>query len=166
MISSDRFGGRGTTAGSRVQIGSAVEAETGTVLPAQQEARGYGERHLFPDDVPNIDVRRPFQKRVEIGVVSRLGIRAEHRGVDLDVDIGPYSRQAAPAFSLQRSVDMAPPEILSGAGCLQLPGHRHRPAQIEIQSFKGGIVRPKLPHRSHRSPLKVPDVHSQHSRLK
>ena len=165
MISSDRFGGRGTTAGSRVEIGSAGETEPGTIFPTQQQASRHSERKLLPYDVPDIDVRRPLQQRVEVGIIGRVGVGAEHRRIDIDIDGGPHVSQAAAALPVHGSVHMPAPEILSRPSRLQLPRHRHRPSQVQIQSFECGIVRPEIPHRTYRAPLKVPDINSQHSRL-
>ena len=165
MISSDRFGGRGTTAGSRVQIGSTGETEPGTGIAAEQEAGWSSQGQLLSHDVPHIDVRCPFQQRVEVGIICRIGIGAEHGCVDVNVDIGPYISQAPPALALHGSVDVPAPEILPCPGGLQLPRYRNRAHQIEVQPLKGGVVGPKLPHRPHRAALKVPDVHTQHSRL-
>jgi hypothetical protein len=165
MISSDRFGGRGTTAGSRVQIGSTGETEPGTGISAEQQAGGSRKRQLLSYHIPHIDVRGPFQQGVEVGIVGRFRIGAEHGCIDVDVDLGPYISQAPPAFALHGSVDVPAPEILPFARGLQLPCHGDRAYQIQVQPFKGGVVGPKLPHRSNRAPLKLPEVHSQHSRL-
>ena len=165
MISSDRFGGRGTTAGSRVQIGSAIETESGTRIPAEQQAGWSREDQLLSDHVPHIDVRCPFQQRVEVRIVRGLRIGAEDRSVYLDINVGTYIGQASPALALHGTLDPAPPEILSCPGGMQLTSYRNRTYQIEVQPVEGRIVGPKLPHRPHGATLKVPDVHSQHSRL-
>jgi hypothetical protein len=166
MVSSDRFGGRGTTAGSRVQVGSTAETKAGTLLPAEQQARRGRQGQLLSHDITNVDVRRPLQQGVEVWIVCRLWIGAEDGRIDIDVQLGAYIRQAPPALTMHGSVDVPTPEILIRAGGLQLTRYRNRPNQIQIQSFKGGIVGPKLSHRPHRASLEIPDVDSQHSRLK
>jgi hypothetical protein len=165
MASSNRFGGRGTAAGPRVQVGSAREAETGTIIPAKQQPRGGGQGQLFSHDVPDVDVRGPRQQRVKVGIVRSLGIRGEHRGGDLDVHFGADVGQAPPALALHLPVDAPPPQVLTVAGGLQLPGNRDGANQVQIQTFKCGIVWPKLPNGPHRASLKVPEVNSQHSPL-
>jgi hypothetical protein len=166
MISSNRFGGRGTTAGSRVQVGSAAQTESGAVIPAEQQASGSSQSQLFPHHISDVDVGGALEQGIKIGVVSRLRIRAEHRRVDVDIDLGADIGQTPPTFTLHGSVQAAPPEVFSIAGGLQLSSDRHRPYQIKIQSFERGIVGLKFPNRPHRASLKVPDVDSQHSRLK
>jgi hypothetical protein len=111
-------------------------------------------------------VRRPFEQRIKIGVVSGLGIGAEYRGVDIDVYVGPNIGQAAPAFALHGSMHVPAPQILPTTGGLQLPCYRYRPGQGQIEALEGGIIGPKLTNRSYRTPLKVPNVNPQHSRLK
>jgi hypothetical protein len=166
MVSSNRFGGRGTTAGSRVQIGSTGGTKPGARFPAQQQVSGSSQGHFLPHHVTDVDVRGPLQQRIEVGIVACLGVTAEHRGININVYYGLHLGEAAPAFPFQDTVDLAPPEIFALAGLLELSGDRHRTDQIQIQPFKRRIVRPKLPDGANRAPLKVPDVDSQHSRLK
>jgi hypothetical protein len=142
MISSDGFGGRGTTAGTRIQVGATIQTQAGTVLPAQQEPGGRCQGELLANDIADVYVRRPFQQRIEVGVVGRVRISTEHCGIDVDVHISLDIGQASSALAVHGSVDAASPQILSGAGCLQLPGYRYRSHQVEIQSVKGGIIRP------------------------
>jgi hypothetical protein len=118
MVSSNRFGGRGTTAGSRVQIGSTGETEPGAIFPAEQQARGSSEGKLLPHHVPDVDMRGPLQQRIEVGMVSRLGIAAEDRGVDIDVHVGPDLGETPAALALHHPAYGAAPEILSLAGFL------------------------------------------------
>src|SRR5215210_8921978 len=114
MISSDRFGGRGTTARSRVQIGSTVETESGTVVPTQQQARRSSERQLFSDHVPDIDVRGAFRQGVKIGIVGRVRVGTENGGLHIDINIGPHVSQAAATFALHGPVHPSPPQVLVG----------------------------------------------------
>jgi hypothetical protein len=116
--SSDRFGGRGTTAGSRVQIGSTCETQAGTGLPAEQQVGWSRQGQLLPHHVTHIDVRCPFQQGVKVGIVCGLGIGAEHGCVDIDVNISPYISQAPATLTLQCSVDVPSPEILACPGGL------------------------------------------------
>ena len=64
------------------------------------------------------------------------------------------------------AVDLPPPEVFAVAGGLQLPLDLHRSRQVEPQSLEGGIVGRELADSPHGTPLKVPDVDSQHSRLR
>ena len=165
MISSGRLGGRGTTAGSRVQIGSTAQAEPRTIFSAEQQSGRSRQGQLLPHDVTNIDVRRALQEGVEIGVVSRLGIGAEDSSVDFDIYISLDVGQTAATLTLHGSVQLSPPEVLPVAGRLQLPGYRYWPLKVQVQAFECRIVGSKLPYRAHRAALKIPDVNSQHSRL-
>jgi len=165
-MSSNRFGGRGALARSRVQVRSTGETETGTVFPTEQQTGGDGKRQLLPRYVPDVYMRGAFKQRIEVGIVRGFGIGAEDRGIHVDVNVGADLGQAAPALALHDSVKAAPPEVLAMAGGLQLSRHRHRADQIQVQPIERGIVGLQLSHRPNRSPLKVPDVHSQHSRLK
>ena len=78
----------------------------------------------------------------------------------------PNLGEATPAFGLQDAAEAAPPQVLTLAGGLQLPGYRQRTDQLEPQSIERVIVRLKLAYRSYGAPLQVPYIHSQHSRLK
>src|SRR6185312_10306371 len=98
-------------------------------------------------------------------IVRRLGIGTEHGGVDLDVHVVQHVSEAAAAFASDESVDLPPPEVFAVAGGLQLPLHLHRSRQIEPQSLEGGIIGMELADGPYGTPLKVPDVDSQHSRL-
>ena len=164
--SSNRFGGRGAAAGSGVQVRSTRETKAGTVFPAEQETGGHRQSQLLPRDVPNVDMRRALQQRIGIGVVRGLGIGAEDGGIHVDVQFGANVGKAAPALGLQRTMEAAPPQELTLTGGLKLPGDRYRADQVQIQPLERMVVRLKLPHRPYRAPLQVPDVNSQHSRLK
>ncbi|HKP49929.1 MAG TPA: hypothetical protein VJU17_07925, partial [Gemmatimonadales bacterium] len=93
-------------------------------------------------------------------------IGAEDRGIHVDVDIGFDISETTATLSLDGALDFPPPQEFPGAGGLQLTCDRYRSGQIQIQAFESRIVRRKFPHRPYRAALKVPDVHSQHSRLK
>ena len=60
----------------------------------------------------------------------------------------------------------APPEVLAGTGGLQLARHRDRPYEVEVEPLKRRIVWLKVPNRLDGTPLKIPNIHSEHSRLK
>jgi hypothetical protein len=165
MMSSNRFGGRGTTAGSRVQIGSAGQAESGTIFPAQEEPRGSCQGELLSDHIADVHMGRAGEQRIEVRIIRRLGVAAEHGRIHIDVYLGADIGQATPAFSLHDRLYGSPPEVLTIAGCLKLAFDRHRAHQVQIQAFKCGVVGLKLTDRPHGAPLEVPDVHSQHSRL-
>jgi hypothetical protein len=166
MVSSNRFGGRGTTAGSRVEIGSTGETEAGTLFPTEEETGRRRQNQLLPHYVPDIDMRGALQQRVEIGIVSRLRVAAEHRRVNIDIHFRPHLGQTAATFAFYLGVDGAAPEIFSFAGFLQLSVYRYRTNQIQIETFKRRIVWPELPNGPYRASLEVPYVDSQHSRLK
>ena len=118
MISSNRFGGRGTTAGSRVQVGSAVQAESGAVFPAEQQAGGSGQGQLFPHHIPDIDVGGALEQGIKVGIIRGLGIRAEDGGIHVDVHFGADIGQASPALALHLTVHAAPPQEFSIPGSL------------------------------------------------
>ena len=118
MISSNRFGGRGTTAGSRVQVGSTSETESGTFFPAEQQAGGSRQGQLFPHNVPDIDVGGALEQRIKVGIIRGLGIRAEDGGIHLDVHFGADVGQASPALALHLTVHVAPPQVFTIAGSL------------------------------------------------
>ena len=73
--------------------------------------------------------------------------------------------EATPALAAHDAVKIAPPEVFTIAGGLQLPLHRHRSDQVEPQSLEGRILGRELAHRLDRASLEIPDVHSQHSPL-
>ena len=58
------------------------------------------------------------------------------------------------------------PQVLAVASGLQLTFDLHRPGEPQPQPLKGRIVGRELPVGPHGSPLKIPDVHSKHSRLR
>jgi hypothetical protein len=165
MISSNRFGGRGTTAESRVQVGSAAQAESGTILPAKQQPGGSGQGQLFPHHIPDIDVGGALEQGIKVGIIRGLRVRAEDGGIYVDVHLRPDIRQATPTLALHLTMHAAPPQVITIPRSLQLPCDRDGPNQMQLQTFESGIVGPKLPHGPDRASLKVPDVNSQHSRL-
>jgi hypothetical protein len=165
ISSSNWFGGRGAFTRSRVQVSSTRQTETGTVFPTEQQASWSRQGQLLPCYIPDVDVRGAFEQGVEVRIVRGLGIGCEDRGVHLNVDFGADIGQATATFTLHEATKAAPPQIFPMASGLQLPRYRYRTNQVQIQPFKCRIVGLKLSHRPDRSPLKVPDVHSQHSRL-
>lgn len=166
MVSSDWFGGCAAGAGSRVQVGPARGAEAGTLIAAEEQASRSGESQLFPYHRPEVHRTGPFGKRIEIRIVRRLGIGAEHDGVDLEVQLVQDLGETAAAFASDGSVNVPPPEVFAFAGGLQLPLYLHRPRQVELQPREGGITGRKLADGPHGAPVEVPDIDSQHSRLR
>jgi hypothetical protein len=84
--------------------------------------RRNGQGKLLSHHIPDVDMRGTLQQRVEVGMVSRLGIAAEDRGVDFDVHVGPDLGETAAALAFHYSMHRTPPEILPLPGFLQLPG--------------------------------------------
>ena len=74
--------------------------------------------------------------------------------------------QAAAALAPHRAVDVPAPQVLALPRRLQLALHLHRPVQLEVETLERGIAGLELTDRLDRAALQVPDVHSQHSRLK
>jgi hypothetical protein len=124
MISSDRFGGSGATAGARVQVSSAAGTESSAVFPAEQQSSRSGKGQLVPHYVPHVYVRGTLEQRVEVRIVRGLGIRAEDGSIDIDVYRRAHIGQATPALALHFSVHTTPPQVLTIPCCLQLPRHR------------------------------------------
>ncbi len=164
--SSNRFGGRGTIARSRVQVRTTVETEAGTVFPTQHQTGGYCQGELLPGYVTYIDVRCSLEQRIKVGVFGRFGVGGEDRGIHVNVNFGTDLGQTTPALTLHETVKAAPPQVLTLAGGLQLPGDRYRTYQLEVEPIERGIVGLELSHGADRTSLKVPNIHSQHSRLK
>src|SRR5690242_11701674 len=160
-----RFGGRGTPAWPRVQIGSAGEAQPGTIISAEQQPRWSRERQLFPDHIADVDVSGAFRQRIGVRIVRGFTVSRKDCRVHVDVHGGLHLAQAAATLTFHGAMHAATPEILPTAGCLQLAGYRHWTTQVEIEPVEGRVVRFKLPISSHRTLLKVADVYSQHSRL-
>ena len=166
MRSSNRFGVRGTAAVFDVQVRSAGGTKTGTIFPAQQEAAGDSQRQLLPGYVTDIDMRGTLEQWVRIGTVGGLWISTEKGPVNRDVEIAAHLTQAAPAFRLQPATQCAPPQIFTGSGSLELAIYLHRSDQVKIEPLERRIFRLKLPDSLDGTPLKIPNVHSEHSRLK
>jgi hypothetical protein len=62
-------------------------------------------------------------------------------------------------------VEIASPQELSITGRLQLALYRDRSDQVQPQPDEGRILRRELGHGPDRPPLKIPNVHAQHSPL-
>ena len=165
MMSSDRFGGSVTGARPRVEIGPAAGAEAGAVFPAEQQVGLGGEGQLLPHHLADVHGRRPIGERIEVGIVYRVRIGAEDRGIHRDVHLVEHLGQATAALAAHYAVEITPPEVLAFAGGLQLTTHHHRSYQIEPQAFERQIVGRKLPLGPDGTPLEVPDIHAQHSPL-
>jgi hypothetical protein len=165
MVSSDRFGGGVTGARSRVQVGPALGAESGTILTAEQEVRRTGEGQLLSDYGSDIHRVGPLGKWIEIRIVGRLGIGAEHGGVHVHIHIVEHLREAPPALAVDDGVNVPTPEVLAVTSGLQLAIHLHRPCQVEVQPLERRIAGRELADGPHGTSVEVPDVDSQHSRL-
>ena len=165
MISSVRVGRCGAPARSRVEIGSAGQTQSGTVVPTEQQAGRSGEYELFADHIPDVDVRRTLGQRIKIRIIRCLRVGTEHCGVNIDVDVSTNFTQATAAVTLQCCVNASAPQIFARPSGLQLPGDRNRRGEVQIESLEGPIVGPKLSNCLHRALLKIPEVYSQHSRL-
>ena len=77
MMSSNRFGGSVTGARPRVQVGSAAGAESGTIVPAEQQVGLSGESQFLPHDhSPTSTAAARSDSEVEVGIVHRVGIGA------------------------------------------------------------------------------------------
>ena len=165
-MSSDGFGGGATGARPRVQVCSATRAETGTIVPAQQKVTRYCQRQLLADHWRDIDARRPGRQRVEVRIVSRLGVTREHRRGDVNVYFLKDLTQAAPALAAHDRVNASSPEVLSLGGCLKLAIDEDITHDIEVESLEGRIAPSERPFGTDGTALQVPNIHSQHSRLK
>ena len=136
MMSSDGFGGGSTGAGPRIQIGSAAGAESGTVLSAQQQVALAGQRYLLANDVTHLHRGGPLGQGIEVGVVGRLGVGREDRGIHLDLDRLADFREAPAALAPHDAVDVTPPQVLAIARSLELAGDVYRPVEAERQPFE------------------------------
>lgn len=74
--------------------------------------------------------------------------------------------KAPPALAAHDRMQATAPEKPVLARGLKLTRDRDSADQVEPESLEGGIVGPKVPIRSHGTVLQVPNIHSQHSRLK
>jgi hypothetical protein len=106
-----------------------------------------------------------FQQGIEVRIIRGFGIGAEDGGRHLDVHCGADIRQTAPALTLHFSPQASAPEVFAVTGRLQLAVDRDGAHQMQIQTLESGVVGLQLPNCSHRASMKVPDIHSQHSRL-
>jgi hypothetical protein len=165
MMSSNRFGGGATGARPRVQVGPAAGAKACTVVPAEQQVGLGREGKLLAHDKPHIHGGRAIGEEIEIGVVHRVGIGAEHGRVHRHVHLVEHLRQAAAALAADHAVEIASPQVFSYTGGLKLPMYHHRSHQIEPQALEGRIVRRKLSLGANGASLEVPDIHAQHSPL-
>jgi hypothetical protein len=110
-------------------------------------------------------VRRTLGQRIKIRIIRCLRVGTEHCGVNVDVDVGTHFIQATATVTLHCCVNASAPQIFARPSGLQLSGDCNRRGEIQIESFEGRIVWPKLSNRLHRALLKIPEVYSQHSRL-
>jgi hypothetical protein len=163
--SSNRFGGCGTFADSRVQVCSTGSTEAGTVFPAEQQPGGHGQRQLLPGYISYVDMRSTLEQRVRIGIVGRVRIRAEDGRIHVDAQNRPDISEASPAVRLQGPAKRPTPQVLAWAGSLELTRDRYGAHEVKIQTFERRIVRLQLTNSLDGPPLQVPYVHSEHSRL-
>jgi len=165
-MSSDGFGGGAADARPRVQICAATRAETGTIVPAQQKVTRYRQRQLFADHWRDIDARRPGRQRVKVGVVSGFGVTREHGRRDVNVHFLEDFAQAPATLAAHDRVNAPSPEVLPLAGRLKLAIDKDITHDTEIESLEGRIASSELPFGTDGTALQVPNIHSQHSRLK
>ena len=154
-----------TGARARVQVRPARGAESGTVFPTQQQVGLRGECELLAHHFGDVYAGGPLGERIEIGIVGGVGIGGEHRGGHVDVHVVQHLGQAAAALPPDDAMDAPPPEVLSVAGGLQLAGDRHRSTRPSSSPSNAGSSG-SSPLGPDGPSLEVPDVHSQHSRLK
>jgi len=165
MLSSSRFGGSVTGARPRVQVGPATGAKAGAVVPAKQQVGLGSEGELLAHDQPYIHGGRAVGQQVEVGVVHRVGIGAEHGRVYRHVHFVEHLDEAAAALTAHHAVEISSPQVFALSGGLKLPVHHHRSHQLETQALESRIVRRKLTLGPNGTPPKVPDIHAQHSPL-
>jgi hypothetical protein len=164
-MSSDGFGGV-ACAGPRIQIGSAAGAEAGTVLTTEQQCRLSRERHFLTHHVGHVDRDGALGQRVEVRIVGRLGVGRKDRRVYVDVHRLTHLGETPSALTPHHAVDVPAPEVFTIARGLELTPDRHRTFKIEPQPLKRRIAGLELADGLDGTPLQVPNVHSQHSRLK
>jgi hypothetical protein len=111
-------------------------------------------------------MRGTLEQRIKVRIIRGLGIRAEDGGIHINVHRGAHVGQTPPALTLHLTVHATAPQVFAVTCRLQLPCYRYGTNQMEVQPFERRIVGPKLPYGPDRASLEVPDVYSQHSRLK
>jgi hypothetical protein len=111
-------------------------------------------------------MRSTLEQRVRIGIVCGVRIRAEDRGIHIDIQDRANLSQAPPAIGLQSAAQRPTPQVLAGAGSLELAGDRYRAHKVKIQPFERRVIRLQLANSLDGTSLQVPYVHSEHSRLK
>jgi hypothetical protein len=62
-----------------------------------------------------------LEQGIKVRIVRGLGVRAEDRGIHVDVYVGTDIGQASPAFALHYTLHAAPPQVFTVASSLQLP---------------------------------------------
>jgi hypothetical protein len=166
MISSDGFGGGAAGARPRVQVRPTTGTESGTIIPAQQKVTRHRERQLFPHDGCDVDTRRPGRKRVEVGIVRGIGVTGENCRRDVDIHLLEHLRQTPAALATDDRVNAPSPEVLPLGGRLKLSIDQDITNHVEVESLEGRIACVELPFGAHGTALQVPNIHSQHSRLR
>ena len=99
-----------------------------------------GEGQLLPNYRADVHGGGPLGEEIEVGVVHRVRIGAEHRGIHRHVHLVEHLDQAAAALAADHAMEIAPPEILALTGGLQLTTHYHWSYQVEPQPLEGRIV--------------------------
>ena len=140
-------------------------AEAGAVVPAEQQMGLACEGELLPHHQPYVHGGGPIGEEIEIGVIHRLRIGAEHGGIYRHVHLVQHFGQTAAALAADPTVESAPPQVLAFAGSLKLAVYHHGTHQVEPQSVEGRIVGLELALGPNGTALKVPDIHTQHSLL-
>ena len=167
MRSSNRFGRGGATAARpRVQVRPAHGAESGTVIPTEQQIGLGRESELLAHHFSDVDGERALGQRIESGIVDRVRVAGEHGGVHVDVHVVQYFGETATALTANHPVDVAAPQILAVTGGLQLSLYRHRAFEPKSQPIERGVpgLEPSLGPDG--TPENVSNVNSQHSRLR
>ena len=124
-----------------------------------------GEGQLFSNHRTDVHGRGPIGEEIEVGVVHRVRIGAEHRGVHRHVNLVEHLGQAAATLAAHYAVEITPPEVFTFTGGLKLAVDHHRSHQVEPQTLEGRIVGLELALGPDGTALKVPDIHAQHSPL-
>src|SRR5215213_1158058 len=166
MVSSNRFGGQRAGARPRVQVCPTLGAESRTVITAEQERGLRRQRELLTDDLGEVDVGGALRQRVKSGILGGLGIGGEHRGGHVDIHFIQYFGQAAAALAPHDAMNPAAPEVFSVARHLELAVDRDRASEAEPQALEHLVVGIEPSVGPHGTALEIPNVHSQHSRLK
>jgi hypothetical protein len=131
-------GGSRTLAGTRVEIGTALRAQSSTVLATQTKS-GNRKSHFLTHRVAHIQVRRPLRHWVDGRVVQRVGIRTEQR-IDLDREWYGYVCQTTPAGGPGPARDGGTPHHFALGRALESALDPNRPVELEVEPGEQRIV--------------------------